>query len=219
MLEKGRGKEFRGKSLNEIQLEKEVYYSSESEQDSPEDIVKKNVTTEKVPETQTSNYVSMDIDLSQTSNLNLQNSENTFIDKCLHNEQMDLKKEKVNAHDSKNDNILLVQEKNYQLIEASLIEEDEYRQFKKASSKKTSKNKNESNEDTLKQLKPRPARMRWSMKERKLVTTYFKSHISNKVTPRKHECDEFIEKYGKFLNNKDWVKIKTFVYNCFRLTQ
>lgn len=219
MLEKGRGKEFRGKSLNEIQLEKEVYYSSESEQDSPEEIVKKIVTTDKVPETQTSNYVPLDMDFSQALNLNLQNSENTLIDKCLHNEQMNLKREKRNAYNSENDNILLVQEKKHQLIEASFIKEDEYRQIKMASSKKTSKNKNEPSEDTLKQLKPIPARMRWSMKERKLVTSYFKSHITNKVTPRKHECDKFIEKYGKFLNNKDWVKIKTFVYNCFRLTQ
>ncbi|KAJ8945785.1 hypothetical protein NQ314_009054 [Rhamnusium bicolor] len=34
LLEKGKGKEFRGKNLSEIELDKDVYYSSESEEDS-----------------------------------------------------------------------------------------------------------------------------------------------------------------------------------------
>lgn len=62
-------------------------------------------------------------------------------------------------------------------------------------------------------------RVRWSNAERKLVLHYFKTHIERKVTPKKHECDDFLKKYGEDLIDKDWVKIKTFVYNSARLSK
>ncbi|KAH1001414.1 hypothetical protein HUJ04_005440 [Dendroctonus ponderosae] len=48
LLEKGRGKEFKGKNLNEIELEKDIYYSSESEEDIAEEeqTVKKQTLTQ-----------------------------------------------------------------------------------------------------------------------------------------------------------------------------
>lgn len=36
LLEKGKGKEFKGKNLNDIEFNQEIYYSSESEQETEE---------------------------------------------------------------------------------------------------------------------------------------------------------------------------------------
>lgn len=59
-------------------------------------------------------------------------------------------------------------------------------------------------------------RVRWSDHEKKLVLEYFKEHTRNKVTPKKEECEDFLKVKGEKMINKDWVRIKTFVYNFFR---
>lgn len=59
-------------------------------------------------------------------------------------------------------------------------------------------------------------RMRWSEAEKKLVIKHFRQHINKKVVPKKHECEELIAKNKNLLLNKDWVRVKTFIYNTFR---
>ncbi|XP_063931247.1 uncharacterized protein LOC135143317 [Zophobas morio] len=66
-----------------------------------------------------------------------------------------------------------------------------------------------------KKIKP-CGRVRWTETEKKIVTDYFKLHIQKKITPKKHECDELLAKHADVFVNKDWVRIKTFVYNVFR---
>lgn len=61
-------------------------------------------------------------------------------------------------------------------------------------------------------------RNKWPNTDKKLVLEYFKNHINKKITPKKHECEQFVDKYKKVLTITDWVKIKTLVYNTFRLT-
>lgn len=61
-----------------------------------------------------------------------------------------------------------------------------------------------------------PGRVRWSEEEKRLVCAYFKEHIKKKIPPKKHECELFLEKKGNLMVNKDWVRIKTFVYNIYR---
>nr|CAI5851328.1 unnamed protein product [Callosobruchus analis] len=65
--------------------------------------------------------------------------------------------------------------------------------------------------------KPIRCRERWSPKGKKLVVDYFKDHIEKKIVPKKLECLEFIKANRKRFNPKDWVRIKTLVYNTYRL--
>lgn len=37
-----------------------------------------------------------------------------------------------------------------------------------------------------------------------------------KITPKKGECNELISRNENILKDKDWVKVKTFVYNSFK---
>jgi hypothetical protein len=69
--------------------------------------------------------------------------------------------------------------------------------------------------DEIKEKK-QSGRVRWSENEKKIVTEYFKNHIRKKITPKKHECDQLLAKHGDVFLHKDWVRIKTFVYNVFR---
>lgn len=61
-----------------------------------------------------------------------------------------------------------------------------------------------------------PGRVPWSKLERDTVIKYFSKHIRNKIAPKKKETNEFKEKYPNLFYDKDWVKIKTFVYNQYR---
>ncbi|CAH0558692.1 unnamed protein product [Brassicogethes aeneus] len=56
----------------------------------------------------------------------------------------------------------------------------------------------------------------WNNEQTMLLKKYFKEHISSKKPPKKQECVQLIEKFPDILHNKDWVKIKTFIYNCYR---
>lgn len=60
-------------------------------------------------------------------------------------------------------------------------------------------------------------RVRWGEQEKKLAITLFDRHIKKKIAPNKQECEEILWKYSKVFVNKDWLKLKTFVYNCYRL--
>lgn len=90
----------------------------------------------------------------------------------------------------------------------------------------TEKDKNENNEknnkhnETFSKNKKGilriTGRIPWSNKEKNIVLDFFKHHVENKITPKKHECNQFLLQHGEKLHAKDWVRVKTFVYNSFR---
>uniref|UniRef100_A0A6P7GWY7 Uncharacterized protein LOC114347491 n=1 Tax=Diabrotica virgifera virgifera TaxID=50390 RepID=A0A6P7GWY7_DIAVI len=84
--------------------------------------------------------------------------------------------------------------------------------------KSTTKNEatNVTSIKTKKEKKSNAGRERWSKAEKSLVCDYFKDHIQKKIAPKTGECAECIPKYKDFPKNKDWLKIKTLVYNTFR---
>lgn len=59
-------------------------------------------------------------------------------------------------------------------------------------------------------------RIKWTNDEKKIACDYFKNHIKGKITPKKHECQQLLESQSTIFKNKDWVRIKTFIYNTFR---
>lgn len=59
-------------------------------------------------------------------------------------------------------------------------------------------------------------RHRWSEVDKKLVLNFFKKHIEEKRAPKKEDCLKFIG-MNKSFSGSDWVRIKTFVYNTYRL--
>ncbi|KAI4468041.1 hypothetical protein MML48_2g00008999 [Holotrichia oblita] len=59
-------------------------------------------------------------------------------------------------------------------------------------------------------------RHRWTATEKRLVINYFKSHISKKLAPNKHECEQLIGKHKDIFGGVNWVLIKTLVYNSYR---
>ncbi|CAH1990633.1 unnamed protein product [Acanthoscelides obtectus] len=56
----------------------------------------------------------------------------------------------------------------------------------------------------------------WTSEQALLVKKHFKSHISTKKAPKKNECMQLIGKYPEIFHDKDWVRVKTFVYNIYR---
>ncbi|KAG5865299.1 hypothetical protein JTB14_013795 [Gonioctena quinquepunctata] len=60
-------------------------------------------------------------------------------------------------------------------------------------------------------------RVRWSEEEKVLVREYFSNHIREKIPPRKQECTEFLKSHKEHFFNKDWIRVKTFVYNSYRM--
>lgn len=59
-------------------------------------------------------------------------------------------------------------------------------------------------------------RIKWSENEKKLVLNHFKTHIKKKIAPKKEECEQLLNEHRSILMTKDWVRIKTFVYNNYR---
>lgn len=111
--------------------------------------------------------------------------------------------------------------KQYGEIKKQTIEEKRlYKKLKKNVDNQTSKVDENRNTDINllknKKTKKISGRIRWSDQEKKIVLEYFKEHIRKKITPKKEECNEFLKVKGRRLLNKDWVRIKTFVYNVFR---
>lgn len=56
-------------------------------------------------------------------------------------------------------------------------------------------------------------RVRWTEAQKKLVLYNLKKYIKKKIPSKKDEC-ESLKRNSKLLDNLEWVKIKTFVYNA-----
>lgn len=48
------------------------------------------------------------------------------------------------------------------------------------------------------------------------MLTFFKTHIKNKIAPKRAECLEMRDKYLHEFKDKNWVQIKVFVYNTYK---
>lgn len=71
-------------------------------------------------------------------------------------------------------------------------------------------------EISSKTMNMKQKRATWSEEEKNLVLNYFTSHIAKKNAPKKDETNNFKKMYPSLFKDKDWVKIKTFVYNQYR---
>lgn len=70
------------------------------------------------------------------------------------------------------------------------------------------------NKKDMKKLKIE--RIPWTQKQKEVITNFFKTHIKNKRAPRKQEVEELINRHKTLFKEKNWVKIKAFVYNCYK---
>lgn len=60
--------------------------------------------------------------------------------------------------------------------------------------------------------KVRYPKVRWTSEQKKVTREYFKANIKIKKPPTEKEIEDFREQYN-IMENKDWKKIKAFVYN------
>ncbi|KAB0805127.1 hypothetical protein PPYR_02097 [Photinus pyralis] len=198
LLEKGRGKEFKGKRLEDININTDVYYSSEAEDDGTDDLP----LSQRVINTIS---VGIDMPLNTEENLPLDiTDKRTAIEQASNFDEQVADTEPILSHASWSEENLplgVQTEMNLQTEEPSQAGIVEDNQLSERPSKKS---------------KGVSDRKRWSEIEKKLVLKHFSNHIKRKITPKKGECTEFLKQNANVLIDKDWVRVKTFVYNSFR---
>ncbi|KAL1490034.1 hypothetical protein ABEB36_013945 [Hypothenemus hampei] len=212
LLEKGRGREFKGKSLNDIQLQREVYYSSEDEdamQDEHDFSSIEGNNADNIQENSLKRISdSVLISNEESNNLNKKKRISTFHTENIQNKStsvFEIEKSSIenNITGKEND----PEECNNEMSELSSLKVY----------KKKNKKSSETNQNASSTVIPKISfRSKWSREEQNIVKRYFRENIKNKITPRKTECEDFLKQYGNQFLNKDWVRIKTFVYNQFR---
>ncbi|KAJ8966986.1 hypothetical protein NQ314_003174 [Rhamnusium bicolor] len=69
---------------------------------------------------------------------------------------------------------------------------------------------------TEENLKPKIRRVRWTEEQKSAMKNFFKEHIKHKKVPKKDEIEKIISENKKLFKQKGWVKIKAFVYNCYK---
>lgn len=69
---------------------------------------------------------------------------------------------------------------------------------------------------TLRSSSRSTARGSWNMNQKKIMLTFFKKHVEEKMSPKKQECLALKTKYFDLFHNKTWVQIKVFIYNTYR---
>nr|CAI5849527.1 unnamed protein product [Callosobruchus analis] len=89
-------------------------------------------------------------------------------------------------------------------------------QVKDAESREANSNEPPKPDITNKKIKPQK-RIRWSSEEKQLMLKYFQKNIIKCVAPRKQDCLDFINKNESIFKKEDWIRVKTFVYNTYRL--
>nr|XP_023017337.1 uncharacterized protein LOC111506492 [Leptinotarsa decemlineata] len=57
----------------------------------------------------------------------------------------------------------------------------------------------------------------WTAKQKSIMISYFRTHLKNKIAPKKAECIKLINERPDLFIDKKWVQIKTFIYNTYRL--
>lgn len=56
----------------------------------------------------------------------------------------------------------------------------------------------------------------WNNEQKDIMKNFFKKHIKNKISPKKHECLDLKKQNQPMFDNKTWIQIKVFIYNEFR---
>lgn len=64
--------------------------------------------------------------------------------------------------------------------------------------------------------KSKVQRIRWTNQQKAVMNTYFKEHIRYKKPPKKNEVEALIQENKVLFKEKNWVKIKAYVYNCYK---
>ncbi|KAL1498432.1 hypothetical protein ABEB36_009237 [Hypothenemus hampei] len=61
-----------------------------------------------------------------------------------------------------------------------------------------------------------PKEKSWTETQKSDIRIYFKKQIKEKVAPRKQQVMEFLQKHPENFKNKNWVQVKSYVYNCYK---
>nr|XP_015839877.1 PREDICTED: uncharacterized protein LOC107398856 [Tribolium castaneum]XP_015839878.1 PREDICTED: uncharacterized protein LOC107398856 [Tribolium castaneum]XP_015839879.1 PREDICTED: uncharacterized protein LOC107398856 [Tribolium castaneum] len=210
LLEKGKGEQFKGKSLNEIELERDIYYSSESESETDEAIPLAEKVLRKAANAPLQNK-------EEKKNENAENNTNTVTKQlnleeevCSSNmeQEADAEVEDVNGNSKKTENTNKSIGKKKEKENNSEMEVDTNNNRKNAGGKNKPLGKKSESSNSV--------RHRWSEKEKRIVLHHFRGHILKKVAPKKHECEELISQHNDILGCVNWVLVKTLVYNTYR---
>ncbi|KAK4886952.1 hypothetical protein RN001_003223 [Aquatica leii] len=166
LLEKGMGEKFKGKSINDIHLEKDIYYSSESDNEVDdseplsERVLRRAATSIKDNE---QDKISEDI---------RDNKQDIIINEDIRDNEKDKIYEDIRDTNKEKENNILTTEMKSKNIKTN----------KKLIDKKID----------LKNKK----RHRWTEEEKKVVLKHFHSHIKKKIPPKKHECLNLISNHS-----------------------
>lgn len=75
-----------------------------------------------------------------------------------------------------------------------------------------------SDDRKIRELGKKSGRLRWTDNQKKTVLKFFKTHVTRRTAPKKNECLKFLELHPDLFVDKDWMRIKTLVYNTYRNT-
>lgn len=64
--------------------------------------------------------------------------------------------------------------------------------------------------------KSRIIRRRYTEEQKHLMRQFFKDYIKEKKAPKKQVVVAFMEKNKEMFKDSTWIKIKAFVFNCYR---
>ncbi|KAG5877298.1 hypothetical protein JTB14_036367 [Gonioctena quinquepunctata] len=71
-----------------------------------------------------------------------------------------------------------------------------------------------------KKYKPKPKKEKCreicSKEQKSIMKKFFKTHIEEKMSPKKDECLKFQNNHRKLFDDKTWVQIKVFIYNTYK---
>lgn len=56
----------------------------------------------------------------------------------------------------------------------------------------------------------------WTVEQKRITESYFKTHIMKKIAPKKHEIMNLIETNPGIFDNKTYSTIKVYVYNKYK---
>ncbi|KAF2887939.1 hypothetical protein ILUMI_18234, partial [Ignelater luminosus] len=216
------GKELHGKNLNDIELDQDIYYNSESSEDKSEDNIESLLERVLRKRAKTDSEMKMKLNYPRRrKNLNKEHTTDEVTDRLEEEfEGAALTTEKNIQPDSEIE-LSRMKEKNYKEHTAKEVtdsseefEEILYKDNEIESPKKKeevlSKETTTDEDKEFRLLKKQPnnkkvtGRIRWIDQETKFVLNYFRHHLKSKITPKEHECDQFLAKYGERLVNKDW---------------
>ncbi|KAF2886893.1 hypothetical protein ILUMI_19281, partial [Ignelater luminosus] len=190
------GKEFHGKNLNDIELDQDIYYNSESSEDESEDNIESLL--ERVLRKRSKTDSEMVVNKKHTA----KKVTNSLREGC-EEEALTTEKTKKNNKEHTAKEVTDSSEE---------FEEILYKDWLNVESREEvlSKETTTDEDKELRLLKKQPnnkkvtGRIRWIGQETKIDLNYFRHHLKSKTTPKEHECDQFLAKYGERLVNKDW---------------